>query len=367
MIGWLRNRLDNFIGSGDAALVVPPMDGALKPNRLLDKSQVAIAIEAPDDLCVRDMELLVSSGNELITIGAEAGSPQASPCRSYPAPIAAIAARGDAVAVALANGEIGIEGGHHDGREVTIPVKGNAPSITAIDFVDADHLAVCIGSTQYTAAEWQSDLLLRGNTGSVWRVGLATGDAVCLASGLAFPYGLMPSFDGRSLIVSESWRHRLIKLDAAAPSTPEVVLVDLPGYPARLHDDGSGGAWLALFAPRNQLVEFVIREPEYRDRMMTTLRPAYWIAPALRSRGSFLEPLQGGGVRQMGMLKPWAPTRSYGLVIGLDGELEPRRSMHSRADGHRHGTTSCIVKDGRLVIASKGGNELLFHDLRGRQ
>jgi hypothetical protein len=139
-----------------------------------------------------------------------------------------------------------------------------------------------------------------------------------------------------------------------------VVLDDLPGYPSRLSRGTAGDAWLSVFAPRNQLVELVIREPAYRNQMMRTIPPEYWIAPALRSRLSLLEPLQGGGVRQMGMLKPWAPTRSYGLVIRLDTGLQPRASFHSRADGTRHGVTSCVECQGRLVVGCKGGDEILI-------
>ena len=39
----------------------------------------------------------------------------------------------------------------------------------------------------------------------------------------------------------------------------------------------------ALFAPRSQLVEFVLREPAYRQRMMAEVTAAFWVAPTLRS------------------------------------------------------------------------------------
>ena len=37
----------------------------------------------------------------------------------------------------------------------------------------------------------------------------------------------------------------------------------LPGYPARIHPAADGGAWLALFAPRNRLIEFILLEDEH--------------------------------------------------------------------------------------------------------
>jgi len=366
MIPWLRRQLDNFIGSGDAALAVPPMDGSLKPNRMLDSCDLALEVPAPDDLCLAGDRLVVSSGSDLHDVALADGAPRSQLRSRYESGIAAIAARGASLAVALSNGSIVIEGGPFGGRTYGLPLDGRPPCLTAIAFLDDDRLLVCVGSARYPLEEWQSDLLTRGNSGSVWKLDLGTGEAGRLADGLGFPYGIARTADGQGVLVSESWKHRLLRLRPGSSAAPEVVLDDLPAYPARLHGDGADGFWLALFAPRNQLVEFVIREREYRDRMMAALPRDQWIAPTVRSRGSFLEPLQGGGVRQMGMLKPWAPTRSYGLVIRLDGALVPRLSMHSRADGKRHGTTSCVPLDGRLVVASKGAGELLFCNVGSR-
>jgi hypothetical protein len=61
----------------------------------------------------------------------------------------------------------------------------------------------------------------------------------------------------------------------------------------------------------------------------------------------------------MGILKPWAPARSYGLVIRLDAAWEPVKSLHSRADGDRHGVTSCLEQTEELLISSKGGDVIL--------
>jgi hypothetical protein len=65
-------------------------------------------------------------------------------------------------------------------------------------------------------------------------------------------------------------------------------------------------------------------------------------------------------VRQMGVLKPWAPARSYGLVIRLDVSFQPVASFHSRADGVRHGVTSSVECDDKLIVACKGGDEIVM-------
>ncbi len=167
--------------------------------------------------------------------------------------------------------------------------------------------------------------------------------------------------DGDGVIVSESWRHRLLSFDGAGKRT--TIVDHLPGYPARLSPAVGGGAWLSVFAPRNRLVEFVLQEDDYRRDMLAEVPRDQWIAPALSSRRSFLEPLQCGAIKTMGVHKPWSPSRSYGMVVRLDAKLRPVASLHSRADGTRHGICSAIEHEGRLVVASKGGDCLVAIDL----
>jgi hypothetical protein len=97
--------------------------------------------------------------------------------------------------------------------------------------------------------------------------------------------------------------------------------------------------------------------------MIDQVPPAYWIAPALASNRSFLEPLQCGGIRTMGIHKPWSPSRSYGLVVRLNRALQPQFSLHSRANGTRHGICSVAEQEGRLFVASRGGGCVLAVDL----
>jgi hypothetical protein len=193
----------------------------------------------------------------------------------------------------------------------------------------------------------------RNAAGSVWLLPPG-GSFEQVAGSLAWPCGLLP--DGRGATVSESWRHRLLMLEGgrAAPA-----LSHLPGYPARLSPCTDGGAWLTLFAPRNRLIELVLQETHYRYDMMASVPQEFWIAPAMSSGASFLEPLQCGGIRVMGVHKPWAPSRSYGLAVRLGPDLAPQFSLHSRANGRRHGTCSAIERGGAVLVASRGGGVVL--------
>lgn len=352
MIGVVRDRLDAWLGRGRHSTAVPVMDGALQPNQLLETAPVAFTAEGLDNLCAAGGALWYSAGAGLCRrAGAE------TMVERMAAPVSALAAHGAALAVGMERRGIVLRGGAHDGR--TIDTLGGKPAIcpTALMFEGADTLVVALGAEGRPPSEWKHDLMTHGRTGSVWRVALATGAAERIAGGLGWPYGVAPAADG-ALLVSEAWAHRILRLPRQGRA--DTVLDELPGYPARIIPATGGGWWLALFAPRNQLVEFVLREPAYRARMMAEVPPAYWIAPALTSNNSFLEPLQNGAVKQMGILKPWAPARSCGLVVRLDPQGLPVASWHSRADGRMHGVTSVAETEGGTIAGARGAGAALI-------
>jgi len=343
---------DRLRGSGSAAITLPPMDGALRPNTRIDEAEELARVPAPDNIAAGADGILVSSGARLLRLGA---AQTVDTVWTAPSDIICLAVHPSGVqAIGLDDGRLVIRGGAHDGREFT--VLGDLPILcpTALAFADADTLFVCLGSQDHRMRDWKADLMTRRASGSVWEIDLATGTSSCLARGLAFPYGVLVASSG-DIIVSESWRHRLLRI---SPDRKIGVMVDeLPGYPARLAADGGGdGFWLSIFAPRTQLVEFVLREDEYRRRMVETIDPEYWVAPSLHHPHSYLEPMQGGSLKQLGELKPWAPSRSLGVVARFDGNGHAIESLHSRANGVRHGVTSCLVTGDTLLMTCKGGD-----------
>ena len=61
----------------------------------------------------------------------------------------------------------------------------------------------------------------------------------------------------------------------------------------------------------------------------------------------------------MGVIKPWAPPRSYGLVIRLERHGAPLYSLHSRVDGNNHGVVAAIEVRRRALRARQGPGRLL--------
>lgn len=342
----LGNIIDRILGRGDHSVTVPPMDGALRPNDGLEQASAICMLPDADNLALLGGRIVASSGTSLHAVDGE--SPAL--LKTFDSDIACMASMPDGgCLVGLADGTLAFVGGPRDGRIVTL--SRSLPCPTAIAVANADTVVLANGSENNGPGEWTDDLLGKGRTGSAWLITLSNGNARRIAEGLAFADGVM--VDGTSVIIAEAWTSRLLRLPIAG-GKPEIVLENLPGYPSRIAPDPAGGSWLSIFAPRSQLLEFVLREDEYRARMMREVPRDCWIAPTLRSGRSFLEPLQAGGVKQLGVLKPWSPSRSYGLLVRLDAQFRPRASYHSRADGSRHGISSSLVADGAIYFTAKG-------------
>lgn len=346
MIGGLARAVDSLLGRGEAAVTVPPLDGALRPNRKLDEAPSRVALDGVDCLTACGDTLFASAGECLFAAGASGAWEQR---ERFATSIAALSQVGDdGLAIALEDGEIVIEGGAFGGRRYR--AEKALACITALASLGAN-LYVANGSATNRAGDWQRDLLERNASGSIWRIDLASGAPTIVAEALAWPAGVV--VDGDSLVVSEAWKHRLVKLDPDRPGARQVPYADLPGYPGRI-SAATDGYWLALFAPRSQLVEFILREPAYRKRMVAEVPQPFWVVPKLRSGRSFYESLQGGGVKHLGMLKQWAPTMSAGLCVKLDAAFQPRFSLQSRADGRTHGVTGIAECRGQLFVAARG-------------
>ncbi|HEY6632405.1 MAG TPA: strictosidine synthase [Rhizobiaceae bacterium] len=355
MIGALKRAWANFRGFDLDGSTVPPMDGPLRPNSRLDAMPVLLRLEDVGNLVDAGGRLVCSVGEELLTLAQGEGGLAIAERRSLGANITAIASADGILALAVEGRGILIE---RPGSEPQLISGQGTPSacVTAMAFAGPSALFVAVGSAHNAAGQWKRDLMTKSASGSVWRIDLSNGSARQLARDLAFPSGIAVS--GNGLFVSEAWRHRVRSLGQDG-SDKGFALSGLPAYPGGIAPAASGGFWLAMFAPRNPLVEFVLKEDEYRRRMVETIDPAYWIAPSLLAGRSFLEPIQGGTRKKLNMLKPWSPTFSIGLVVRCDEHMGMQRSYHSRADGDVHGVTSLCESGGRVLAAAQGSGKIV--------
>ena len=208
MMQMIKSRLDQFLGRGHAAVTVPSLDGALKPNNRLEEAAEGISGDAPDNLVLfngqpvwsegalifsgRDKTLLVQMKSDVTAM--------------------AVSTAGD-LAVALLEGGIQM-----------LDVKGElkksftAPElscVTSMVFVAPETLVVAVGSTVNPITDWARDLLEQRSSGQIVVLDTISGHLNVIAKNLAFPSGLLRAADG-SLIVSEAWACQLLQIDLSS-------------------------------------------------------------------------------------------------------------------------------------------------------
>jgi hypothetical protein len=343
----------------------PVLDGPMRPNSRLEECRVvSTALEEPDDIAFSvNGTAYVTTGHKLVRFDNN----------DFARPIVAAEFDGSAtglaahpeggVVVCVAGHGVAFVDGPDSGRMLNVQGQAGLKCPTAVAVSKVGEIFVCDGSLDNSPDRWAYDLMEKRSSGRVMRIDPTTREVEVIATKLAYPSGICISHDGLSLIVSEAWAHNLLRLPlksvGSAPIRPEAVMQNLSGYPGRLARFGSGYC-LTMFALRTQLVDFVLTEDSYRRKMIERIDPAFWIAPALRSHGHYLEPVQGGGLRKHGSLKAWAPPRSYGLVAFLDDEFEPEASLHSRVGGTCHGITGVATDGHSVFVTSKGNGKIVL-------
>ncbi len=345
---------------------IPSMDGPLSPNNYLDAfTPVFDDLTDVDDVVAGPDGLYVASGHDVVLVGKD-GS-RATIAR-FEAPCGALALHPDYRVLVCVAGR-GLAAVRADGGVIWLTEAGGAAltCLTAVAVAPDGAIVVANGSARHPAADWLWDLMEKNAGGQIVVCNAGLGDARIVFDRLAWPHGVAFSHDGASLWFTESWAHRVSRAPWSpdGPGAREIVIGNLPGYPARLSATADGGFWLALFALRTHLVELVLTEDGFRKEMMATIPPELWIAPQYASGRSYLEPLQGGGMRKLGILKPWAPPRSYGFVGHIDGHGEFDCSLQSRVGGQSHGVVSVVESGGDLLVVSKARGQVLGGQRQG--
>jgi len=355
---------------------IPAMDGALTPNDLLDAcAPVGDPIPGVDDVVAGpDGALYASAGSEILRFSGEEFRE-----RSVFATVDGVAGalawhRDDRLLVCVAGHgllPIPLKGARNGSRSQTPLTRAgdeDLECLTAVAVAADGTVFLTDGSSRNRPDDWARDLMEKNALGRLIVCRPALNGARVVQSHLAWPHGVALAADGRALWFSESWSHRLsrVAVDGDRLGRPEVVIGNMPGYPGRLSRAAAGGFWLASFAVRTHLIEFVLREDDFRTEMMRTIAPPLWIAPALNTTNDSQEPMQFGNIKALGIEKPWAPPRSYGLLVRIDGDGEPLESLHSRRGGVHHGITASCESAHGLVIVSKGSGRLLRRTTGGK-
>lgn len=337
---------------------IPVMDGNMSPNDALERcAEVGVFDAPPDDMAFdADGVLHVSTGERVL--------------RQTDRP-------GEWEDVVTLRGQVGGLAFHPDGRLLACVAGEGLALISAGETTwlrEAGGQAldcltsVCVGvdgtifltqgSCETVLENWVVDLMQKNASGLLIRYDPTAAKAEILLRRLAYPAGVVMTRDEQHILYSEAWTHTLTLCDRDGSMRKKIVR-NFPGYPSRLAPDGKDGYWVCLFGARTHLVELVLNDTDFRTSMMAEIDPAHWIAPSLRATGSYKEPLQGGGIKKLGVIKAWAPPRSYGLVMRINSEGDIIESLHSRVGGKCHGITSVLPYADGVFVLSKGHQRLV--------
>jgi sugar lactone lactonase YvrE len=362
-LAFLRRDLEQILFADRDPHAIPAMDGAFSPNDRLDQAlPVGEPLPGADAVAAApDGTICVSAGRKIWRLSG-AGYGNRAVVTEFDSDVGGLAFHPDGRLLACT--ERGLAAIDAGGRSSVLAEAEGEPlhCLTAVAAAPDGTIFASDGSLRHPAHAWCVDLMERNALGRIIACGPALDQARVVLRGLDFPGGVAVGADGH-LWFSESFAHRISRAPisiAGAIDAPQIVIRNMPGYPARLSNSNDGGFWLSLFATRTHLIEFVLREDDFREEMMRTVPPAYWIAPALATTGDCLEPMQIGGVKALGIQKPWAPPRSYGLLARLEPGGEVAESLHSRVGGRFHGITAAVETTQGLVVVSKGSGRVLL-------
>lgn len=338
---------------------LPPLEAGLRPNSRLDGAVplTPAGEHEPDDV------VMVGPGRMRFTAGTALLAWDEGEVRmvaDLAGPAGAMAADGDGRLVVAVEGR-GLVAVADDGRvrEVSSEVAVQR-CVTDVAVRPDGSIVVAVGSTDVGVDGWARQLVSGRVSGQL--LVLDGARVTVAAERLPWPSGLAVEPDG-SLLVSLSHGHRIERRsiegrEAGSLGRGRPVLDKLAVYPGRIRP-GIRGWWVAVPYLRNRATELVLSEPAMAADMVENVNEGQWLVPSLRRENIYLDPLQMGQLRVLGVLKPWAPPRSYGLVFLFDPDGRVVESHHSRADGTRHGITGVSEGGGRVVVAGKGCRSLL--------
>jgi hypothetical protein len=366
---YLLRDLEQILFPNRDQHAIPAMDGGYTPNDRLDAlSAIGEPIPGADDIAEgSDGAVYVSAGKQVLRLSG-AGYATREKFAEFEGVAGGLAVHPDGRLLVCVAGR-GLAAVDANGKQSWLNQVEDQPlhCLTSVTAAPDGSIFMTDGSNRHPRADWVRDLMEKNHAGRLVACGARLDGAKVLLRDLYYPHGVAMTADGKALWYTESWRHRISRaaISGRDIATPQTLIGNMPGYPTRLGPCIGGGFWLSVFGVRTHLVEFVLREDDFRQEMMATISQSLWISPALSTTGHCHEPMQFGSIKALGIEKPWAPPRSYGLVVRIDEEGEAVESLHSRVGGKVHGITAARDTAQGLVIVSSGSGRLLL-DRSGR-
>lgn len=187
------------------------------------------------------------------------------------------------------------------------------------------------GSVYFSDASWRHgvgeylyDLLEARPWGRLLRWGPVTGETESLLDELYFANGIALSQNEDFVLVNETYRYRIRRYWLKGPKagTNDIFIDNLPGFPDGVSANRRGTFWVALFTVRNPLMDRLHPSP-FVKRQMAKLPRFLWPKPA-----------------------------PYGLVMALDEQGRPVRTLHDPGGERVLQITSVEEVEGQLYLGN---------------
>jgi len=123
------------------------------------------------------------------------------------------------------------------------------------------------------------DVIEHGGHGRLLEWDPVTRRVQVILAGVNFANGVALDADERSVLLSETGAYRILRVAVAGPArgTATPLLEALPGFPDNISRGRDGRFWVALFAPRNALLDRLASHPAWRRvllRIPKAIQPA---------------------------------------------------------------------------------------------
>ena len=141
----------------------------------------------------------------------------------------------------------------------------NARSGTRVYFTDASH--------KFGYGEHMKDLIEHGANGRLLEYDVATKQTRVLLSGLHFANGVAVGPDDAYVLVNETAEYRVLRywLKGEKAGTHDIFIDNLPGFPDNITYNNKNVFWLAIFTPRDALLDRLLPGNAYLRTVVAKL------------------------------------------------------------------------------------------------
>jgi len=262
---------------------VPALEGDFAENRILQEMELFATPQShgPEDVAV-DTEGRIYVGVEegkILRYAADGSDPQVFADTGGRPLGLDFDTGGNLIVADAAKGLLSIDS---TGAVTVLCTKAGYREFKFTDDVDVDSQNVAWFSD--ASFKWghqghgMEEALENAPNGRLIKYDINSGECAVVLDGLYFANGVAVAPDEMSVLVNETMRYRVQRVYVRGPRKGEVELFidNLPGFPDGISTGADGVFWLALYAPRNALLDFAGPRPWLREviyRIPTALQP----------------------------------------------------------------------------------------------